>query len=301
MTLSAVQVADGDSSTSTSSTQEQEQLQLQHLQAVVSTEQHDENDLDNNNKSVFSNNKLNNILGPTNNNGDSSELSTQQKVINALFLSAAFGYAIYTILNIDAGLTRGWSASEIAMRIPLDNWGAYESYLANKPIVTKTLINVIIYLLGDWLSQTVFQQKNVLDFDISRTLRNGFIGLCFGPCVHQYYEFSDAILPPENGLVTRLEKIVMDQTIYLTIKCSIYICAVGLLAGEDFATVKQRVKDKIVGIVFTAWKFWPLVHCITYRYVLGWDVAWTIIVRDCGGTESGVSSFSILGEIGWPC
>jgi protein Mpv17 len=196
---------------------------------------------------------------------DSSGLSTQQKVINALFLSAAFGYAIYTILNIDAGLTRGWSASEIAMRIPLDNWGAYESYLANKPIVTKTLINVIIYLLGDWLSQTVFQGKNVLDFDISRTLRNGFIGLCFGPCVHQYYEFSDAILPPENGLVTRLEKILMDQTIYLTVKCSIYICAVGLLAGEDWLTVKQRVKDKIVGIVFTAWKFWPLVHCITYR------------------------------------
>ena len=181
-----------------------------------------------------------------------SELSAEQKVINLLFLSAAFGYAIYTILNIDNGMTRGWSASEIAMRIPLDNWGAYESYLANKPIVTKTLINVIIYLLGDWLSQTAFQGKNVLEFDISRTLRNGFIGLCFGPLVHQYYEFSDAILPPENGLLTRLQKILMDQTIYLTVKCSVYISAVGLLAGEDFATVSQTVKDKIGGIVITA-------------------------------------------------
>ncbi len=245
MTRSAIEVAgNGDSQS------------LQHHPAVLVQE--DEADLLGPN-GVLGKLKM---AGPED---SSSELGTRQKVINALFLSAAFGYAIYTILNIDAGLTRGWSASEIAMRIPLDNWGAYESYLANKPIVTKTLINVIIYLLGDWLSQTVFQGKNVLDFDISRTLRNGFIGLCFGPCVHQYYEFSDAILPPENGLVTRLEKIVMDQTIYLTVKCSIYICAVGLLAGEDFATVKQRVKDKIVGIVFTAWKFWPLVHCITYR------------------------------------
>jgi protein Mpv17 len=73
-------------------------------------------------------------------------------------------------------MTRGWSTSEISMRIPLDNWGAYESNLANKPIVTKTLINVIIYLLGDWLSQTAFQKKNLLNFDIKRTLRNGFIG-----------------------------------------------------------------------------------------------------------------------------
>jgi len=74
------------------------------------------------------------------------ELGVEQKVINLLFLSISFGYAIYTVLNINNGMTRGWSASEIAIRIPVDNWGAYESYLANKPIVTKTLINVIIYL-----------------------------------------------------------------------------------------------------------------------------------------------------------
>lgn len=173
------------------------------------------------------------------------------------------------------------------MRIPLDNWGAYESYLANKPIVTKTLINVIIYLLGDWLSQTVFQKKNILEFDIKRTFRNGFIGLCFGPLVHEYYQFSDSILPPEDGLVTRLEKIIMDQTIYLTVKCSIYISAVGLLSGNDWETVQQTVKDKIGGIVITAWKFWPLVHCITYglipaRHRILWvnsvDLVWNAIL-----------------------
>jgi protein Mpv17 len=177
--------------------------------------------------------------------------------------------------------------SEIAMRIPLDNWGAYESYLANKPIVTKTLINVIIYLLGDWLSQTIFQKRNILEFDIQRTFRNGFIGLCFGPLVHEYYQFSDSILPPEDGIVTRLEKIVMDQTIYLTVKCSIYISAVGLLSGKDWPTVQQTVKDKIFGIVLTAWKFWPLVHCITYglipaRHRILWvnsvDLVWNAIL-----------------------
>lgn len=99
-----------------------------------------------------------------------------QKVLNAVFLAVSFGWAAYTILNIDSGMTRGWTQSEIAMRIPLDNWSNYESSLMEKPIFTKTLINVIIYLLGDWLSQTVFQKKNILDFDVSRTLRNGFIG-----------------------------------------------------------------------------------------------------------------------------
>lgn len=217
----------------------------------------------------------------------SEEPDMSGKVINILFLAAAFGYATYTIFNIDSGMTRGWTTGEIAMRIPLDNWGTYEDYLANKPIFTKTLINVIIYLLGDWLSQTAFQKKELLDFDISRTLRNGFIGLCFGPLVHEYYQFSDTILPPENGMVTRLEKILMDQTIYLTIKCSIYISAVGLLGGDDWPTVKQTVQDKIGGVVLTAWKFWPLIHCITYglvpaRHRILWvnsvDLVWNAIL-----------------------
>lgn len=105
---------------------------------------------------------------------DMREITT--KVLNTIFLAVSFGWAAYTILNIDSGMTRGWTQSEIAMRIPLDNWSNYESSLMEKPIFTKTLINVIIYLLGDWLSQTVFQKKNVLDFDVSRTLKNGFIG-----------------------------------------------------------------------------------------------------------------------------
>jgi len=99
-----------------------------------------------------------------------------QQILNALFLAVCFGWAAYTIFNIDDGMTRGWTQGEIAMRIPLDNWSNYERSLQDKPIFTKTLINVVIYLLGDWLSQTVFQKKNILDFDVSRTLKNGFIG-----------------------------------------------------------------------------------------------------------------------------
>lgn len=209
------------------------------------------------------------------------------KLINAALLIACFGYAIYTIVNIDHGMTRGWSQSEIAMRIPLDNWHFYESSLSEKPIETKTTINVIIYLLGDWLSQTLFSKKNVLDFDAKRTLRNGFIGLCFGPLVAMYYEWSDYILPVEAGLWNRVQKIFMDQTLYLSVKCSLYILAVGLLGGEDIKKGLSNVKERIVPIMFTAWKFWPLVHCVTYgaipaRHRILWvnsvDLVWNAIL-----------------------
>jgi protein Mpv17 len=210
-----------------------------------------------------------------------------KKIFNALLLGASFGFAAYTILNIDNGMTRGWTQSEIAMRIPLDNWLNYESSLADRPVTTKTAINVIIYLLGDWLSQTAFSGKNVLDFSAARTLRNGFIGLCFGPLVHEYYQFSDHILPVDGGMWIRLQKILMDQTIYLSVKCSIYISAVGLLQGDDIQSVRNNVQTKLPSIVLTAWKFWPLVHLVTYgvipaRHRILWvncvDLVWNAIL-----------------------
>lgn len=123
--------------------------------------------------SISTNSNDNNNMGAI---MDAETKALAQKILNAVFLAACFGWAAYTIFNIDDGMTRGWTQGEIAMRIPLDNWSNYERSLQDKPVFTKTLINVVIYLLGDWLSQTVFQKKNVLDFDVSRTLKNGFIG-----------------------------------------------------------------------------------------------------------------------------
>ena len=105
------------------------------------------------------------------------ELNNVQKLLNAVLLILSFGWALYTILKVDEGMTRGWTQQEIMMRIPIDNWRTYEYNLHESPIETKTFINVIIYLLGDWLSQTIFQKNNALDFDAGRTLKNGFIGL----------------------------------------------------------------------------------------------------------------------------
>jgi len=51
------------------------------------------------------------------------------KVLNTFILVACFGFVSYTILNVDQGMTRGWSMPEKATRIPLVNWASYESSL----------------------------------------------------------------------------------------------------------------------------------------------------------------------------
>jgi protein Mpv17 len=226
------------------------------------------------------------------------------KLFNAALLAVSFGYVFYTVFNIDKGMTRGWSPAEITMRIPLDTWASYENSLSEKPVATKTIINIVIYLLGDWLSQTLFQKKDILNFDASRTIKNGFVGMCFGPVVHEYYEFSDWILPVEGftiGITNRAFKILMDQTIYLSVKCSIYIIAIAVLNGENVESGVDNVKNRLKPIMFTAWKFWPLVHCVTYglipaRHRILWvnsvDLVWNAILASKARGDDNVDDIS---------
>ena len=89
--------------------------------------------------------------------------------------------------------------------------------------------------------------------------------------------------------INHFYKIIMDQIIYLSAKCTICIIAVNnILAGESFEHSLQTARDKIKGIMFTAWKFWPLVHCITYsvipvRHRILWvkcvDLFWNAILE----------------------
>ena len=73
----------------------------------------------------------------------------------------------------------------------------------------------------------------------------------FSSLVHEYYEFSDKILPLDVD-INRLYKIVMDQTIYLSVKCSIYITAVGLLSGSTLQESIDNVKNRIKNVMLTA-------------------------------------------------
>jgi hypothetical protein len=79
----------------------------------------------------------------------------------------------------------------------------------------------------------------------------------------------------------------MDQTIYLSVKCSIYIIAIAVLNGESVDSGVDNVKNRLKPIMFTAWKFWPLVHCVTYglipaRHRILWvnsvDLVWNAIL-----------------------
>lgn len=213
-------------------------------------------------------------------------LSNTELIINAALVTFCFSFALYTIFNIDQGMTRGWTQAETLVRMPVDSWKGYEDSLAAKPLFTKTMLNTIVYLLGDWLSQTLFKKRNVLDFEYKRTMRNGCIGAMFGAYAHKYYEFSDWVLPMTEP-INKLYKIGMDQTLFMGSKIGTFLFMVVLLAGGTFEESVDNVKTKLKDVMLTAWRFWPFVHCITYTviptqhrllWVAGVDLFWQAIL-----------------------
>lgn len=240
--------------------------------------------------------------------GEPMDKQILKKWLNLVLLVAAGVYGTSLLVTVDMDNWRGWTLQEIMLRIPYDNWQEYEGGLSTHPILVKTIINVVIYIIGDWMSQVGWgRTKNLLDFDLARTARNGLIGAMFGPLVHYYYDFSDWLLPMDVP-INRVYKLLMDQSIYFFVKCSAYIALVGLLRGDPPKEVVQDVKGRIWPVVFRGWRFWPVAHIVTYGFIptrhrVLWvnmlDLLWSSILAQLASKEGGeeLAAASVAVEI----
>ncbi len=68
--------------------------------------------------------------------------------INTSIFIIAIATVVTTVLSVDVGITRGWTAEEIALRIPLDNWRSYTNILSMAPIETKVSLFLLTFCLS---------------------------------------------------------------------------------------------------------------------------------------------------------
>lgn len=185
--------------------------------------------------------------------------------INSLVVVAAVSFACISFVNVDAEIARGWTWYERLLRLTGANWEAYELAVRETPIATKTAINAIVYALAEWISQ-VMSGRRWNEFDLKRVLSNSAIGAFFGPLVCGYYDFSDTVLPPQDAANVPW-KILMDQTIYCTVKYSAYLSLSGVANGRKLPECMDELQAKLWPTLTTGWKFWPAVHLITYNLI----------------------------------
>ncbi|KAL1508078.1 hypothetical protein AB1Y20_007672 [Prymnesium parvum] len=159
-------------------------------------------------------------------------------------------------------------------------WAAYQKMVFSFPVVTKSIITGITYVIGDMLAQVVQirstkaitvklsrvprNSEPLLLMDPWRYIRSGLVGLILlGPLAHYYYEF--VAIYCESWAFPF--KIALDQTLYLAFYNTVYYLVLGVLAGRSLVDVAYVYKAQFMNLLVAGWKLWPAVGVITYNFI----------------------------------
>ncbi|KAL7550328.1 hypothetical protein ACHAWF_013570 [Thalassiosira exigua] len=226
--------------------------------------------------------------------------------INISIIVFSIALVAFQVLNINTGITRGWSAEEVAYRLPIDTWRSYNEILNMAPIQTKAVTSATVYTIGDVIAQRT-EGVEIGDLDrgrIGRSLVAGLIG--HGPLSHVWYQVSEDFF---NSVLqwtdwwSFVPKVVVDQTLWGPFWNNTYIFLLGVMQFQKPTQIWSDIKRTTIPLVISGLKLWPLAHCVTYGLVpvenrLLWvdlvEIVWVTILatQAAGASDSEPPTFS---------
>lgn len=194
--------------------------------------------------------------------------------INAIINTAVIVGVVVAVLNqlvtVDASIMRGWTASEMAVRIPVDNWLSYTEVLNQSPLSTKAITSATVYTIGDFIAQRL-EGLGMGELDRPRLLRSLLAGLIgHGPLSHLWYDFSEHIFDGVfhwNEWWGIFPKVAIDQTTWGPFWNNTYILLLGIMKLEKPDKIFDEMKRTTIPLIVSGLKLWPLCHCITYGVI----------------------------------
>ncbi|KAL9183565.1 hypothetical protein ACHAXT_004421 [Thalassiosira profunda] len=191
-------------------------------------------------------------------------------LINISIIAIAIAAVATQVLSVNTGITRGWSAEEVAFRVPIDNWRSYNDILSVQPIQTKAITSATVYTIGDIIAQRT-EGTEVGELDrgrIGRSLAAGLIG--HGPLSHVWYQVSEDFF--ENVMHwtqwwSFIPKVAIDQTLWGPFWNNTYILLLGIMQFQKPGQIWSEVKRTTIPLIVSGLKLWPLAHCVTYGLV----------------------------------
>eukprot|EP00551_Chaetoceros_affinis_P006944 CAMPEP_0203683522 /NCGR_PEP_ID=MMETSP0090-20130426/47567_1 /ASSEMBLY_ACC=CAM_ASM_001088 /TAXON_ID=426623 /ORGANISM="Chaetoceros affinis, Strain CCMP159" /LENGTH=343 /DNA_ID=CAMNT_0050552671 /DNA_START=664 /DNA_END=1695 /DNA_ORIENTATION=+ len=206
------------------------------------------------------------------------------------------------VATVDSEIMRGWSAEEMAVRIPVDNWLSYSAVLEQSPLSTKAVTSATVYTIGDMISQAT-EGKSIGEIDRARVLRSLLAGLIgHGPMSHIWYDWSEEIF--ENvmhlhGWFGTVIKVAIDQTTWGPFWNNTYILLLGLMKFDKLENIFSEMKRTTIPLIVSGLKLWPLAHVVTYGLIpvenrLLWvdlvEIIWVTILATAAAAPHGVTS-----------
>ncbi|CAM9610947.1 unnamed protein product [Chrysoparadoxa australica] len=238
--------------------------------------------------------------------GVASKLRTQAKAfqweqeftINVGIIAGIGLLVAYALLTVDSDISRGWTAGEVLLRLPVDNWLGYMGNLRANPVMVKAITSGTVYAIGDFTAQLA-EGLSLGEIDrlrIGRSSIAGFIG--HGPLSHYWYELCEGLfswLQWNDMWWVTAPKIVVDQLCWGPCWNGIYIALLGFMKRDSFEKITEAVKSTGLPLILSGLKLWGPAHVVTYGLIpvenrLLWvdmvEILWVVILSKAGADQA---------------
>jgi len=104
-------------------------------------------------------------------------------------------------------------------------------------------------------------------FDIKRFITLSAFGFLYhGPSGHYFYNWLDGKIEGSDSKAVAL-KVLVDQVFWCPIFMSVYFTYLGLVAGDSFGAITNKIKADLFTACQGSWKVWPFVHAVNFKFI----------------------------------
>jgi peroxisomal membrane protein 2 len=145
-------------------------------------------------------------------------------------------------------------------------WGQYLRNLQRHPLRTKAITAGVLAGSADMVAQKLAGARNL---QFKRAFLLMLYGFCYsGPFGHYFHKFMEKLIPSARDSKTIVSKVIVEQLTSGPWNNFIFITYLGLVVeGRPWKSVKSQLKSNFPSVQLNAWRFWPIVSLINYKYL----------------------------------
>eukprot|EP00429_Kryptoperidinium_foliaceum_P017844 CAMPEP_0176031006 /NCGR_PEP_ID=MMETSP0120_2-20121206/15275_1 /TAXON_ID=160619 /ORGANISM="Kryptoperidinium foliaceum, Strain CCMP 1326" /LENGTH=190 /DNA_ID=CAMNT_0017364283 /DNA_START=40 /DNA_END=609 /DNA_ORIENTATION=+ len=129
-------------------------------------------------------------------------------------------------------------------------WAAYNDALDKHPLTAKACTSLVGWALGDFLAQVFISGG---PFDVKRFITLSAFGFLYhGPSGHYFYNWLDKFIEGSDGLSVA-KKVAFDQIIWCPIFMTVFFTYLGLVNGDSFAAIGDKIKNDLLSACQGSW------------------------------------------------
>lgn len=254
------------------------------------------------------------------------EISRSTAVFNAPILAAVAGagltsvswkylLVVASLYQNDAYMEADWLPESVRLLTTLVPRALLRDYYAatvGTPLLTMAATSCVSYAIGDIGAQVLEGRRRPALLDLVRCARNAALGFVLhGPLLYGWILVLEgpvsAVAGGSERWTTLVVKIVLDQTVFSATINMLYAFLDGVLADRSPSEALFRAREVLVPSMVQSWRFWPVVHLISYsplipvNFKVLWidlmEIIWVAILSatvNDGAEESAVTVGALL-------